>query len=79
MIVTPWSQENVHQSADKELTLEMSALETTYVSQITLSTQLIKSNNIRFLSQALSEKILYLELDMRIELLSVRDWLMVDQ
>lgn len=25
--VTPWSQENVHQSADKELTLEMLALE----------------------------------------------------
>ena len=64
MIVTPWSQENVHQSADEELTLEMSALETTYVSQMTLSTPLIKSNNIRFLSQALSEKILYLELDM---------------
>ena len=57
----------------------MSALETTYVSQITLSTQLIKSNNIRFLSQALSEKILYLELDMWIELLSVRDKCVVDQ
>ena len=57
----------------------MSALETTYVSQITLSTQLIKSNNIRFLSQALSEKILYLELEMWIELLSVRDKCVVDQ
>ena len=27
LIVAPWSQENVHQSADKELTLEMLALE----------------------------------------------------